>query len=180
MKENRTWYLFSYKVPPEPSTLRVRIWRNLKALGVLYIQQSVCIVPKTLEVEQKLAKIKMLIDDHAGEAFIIEIKKFAHYSECELIELFHVQRTSEYNELLENCRLFLQELKNKEASHDLNIEESEIKLNRLKRCYRKMMKKDYFKHSLLRDAKGCLQKCEEQLTVYIEMMYESKGATYTS
>ncbi|WP_313431152.1 hypothetical protein [Siminovitchia terrae] len=45
---NTKWIVLSYKVPIEPSTILVRVWENLKALGVTYLQQSVCIGPDTM------------------------------------------------------------------------------------------------------------------------------------
>ncbi|MDN4075807.1 Chromate resistance protein ChrB [Fictibacillus terranigra] len=165
MEDNRTWYLFSYKVSAEPSTLRVRIWRNLKALGVLYIQQSVCLVPKTPDIEKKLTKLRTLIDEHRGASFIAEVEKFSHYSQQELIQLFTAQRAAEYEELLESCTRFLKRM-NDESQNDSrfgDIEENEMELLRLKRWHRKIMKRDYFKNELSFHSKECLKRCEEKL-----------------
>ncbi|MCK6255802.1 hypothetical protein LCY76_04190 [Fictibacillus sp. KIGAM418] len=179
MEENRTWYLFSYKVPAEPSTLRVRIWRNLKALGVLYIQQSVCLVPKTPDIENKLARLRTLIGEHHGESFMVEIVQFSHYSQQELIQLFNAQRAMEYEELLESCSRFLQSIKDEiQTGQDQfgDIEENEMELMRLKRWYRKIMKRDYFKHELSLHSKECLKRCEEKLYSFSEAVYELEGA----
>lgn len=179
MEENRTWYLFSYKVPIEPSTLRVRIWRNLKALGVLYVQQSVCLVPKTPEVELKLSKLKMLIAEHRGDSFMVEIMQFAHYSQDELIRLINEQREKEYNELLEHCEQFIEKLNTvslKQNDKFYKIEENETELMRLKRLQRKIMKRDYFKHELSRQSKDCLLRCEEKLYSFSEDVYQLEGA----
>ncbi|SDN36035.1 hypothetical protein SAMN04488137_4163 [Fictibacillus solisalsi] len=176
MEEGRMWYLFSYKVPVEPSTLRVRIWRNLKALGVLYIQQSVCLVPKVGDIGNKLAKLHTLIKDHGGESFMMEILKFSDYSEEELIKLFNKQRTKEYNDWLESCRYFGQEMHRKANNIVyLNIDESEMELMRLKRQLRKILKKDYFDHELSFQAKAYLKQCEEDLYSLAEAVYKLEG-----
>lgn len=45
----------------------VRVWRNLKTIGVHYIQQSVCICPDTVEFREKLKKLELLIVQNSGE-----------------------------------------------------------------------------------------------------------------
>lgn len=54
---NTKWIVLSYKVPIEPSTIRVRVWENLKALGVTHLQQFVCIGPDTIDVCKKLNRL---------------------------------------------------------------------------------------------------------------------------
>ena len=34
-----------YRIPSEPASKRVAIWRDLKRTGALYLQQCVCILP---------------------------------------------------------------------------------------------------------------------------------------
>ena len=34
------WLLLVYRVPPEPSRLRAAVWRRLKSLGAIYLQNS--------------------------------------------------------------------------------------------------------------------------------------------
>ncbi|KSU84035.1 hypothetical protein GA0061096_0044 [Fictibacillus enclensis] len=177
MEESRKWYLFSYKVPVEPSTLRVRIWRNLKALGVLYIQQSVCLVPKVGDIGNKLTKLHTLIKDHGGESFMMEILKFSDYSEEELIKMFNEQRSKEYHDWLESCRHFGQDMDREAANSSAyyNIDESEMELMRLKRQLRKILKRDYFNYELSFHAKACLKQCEENLYSLAEAEYKLEG-----
>ncbi|MDN4527019.1 Chromate resistance protein ChrB [Fictibacillus fluitans] len=175
MEESRMWYLFSYKVPVEPSTLRVRVWRNLKTLGVLYIQQSVCLVPKMGDVGNKLNKLHTLIKDHGGESFMIEILKFSHYSEEELIKLFNEQIAKEYHNWLESCTHYGQDI-NRQADNFFNIDDSEMELMRLKRQLRKILKRDFFNHELSFQAKACLKKCEEELYSQADAADKLEGA----
>src|SRR3989304_5543228 len=45
----QTWLLLIVSVPPEPSSLRVRIWRKLQALGAVALKNSVYLLPFTPE-----------------------------------------------------------------------------------------------------------------------------------
>lgn len=43
--DGSAWLLLVYRVPGEPSRVRVGVWRELKRLGGLYLQSACCILP---------------------------------------------------------------------------------------------------------------------------------------
>ena len=43
------WLVLLVSVPPHPSSLRVRVWRKLRALGAVALKKSVYILPFTPE-----------------------------------------------------------------------------------------------------------------------------------
>ena len=57
-----TWILLTYKVPPEPAARRVALWRKLKSMGAVYLQNGVCLLPETRE---HMRQLKMLENDAA-------------------------------------------------------------------------------------------------------------------
>src|SRR3546814_19041894 len=66
------WLLLTYKVPPEPAARRIAIWRRLKGMGAIYLQNGVCLLPKT---DDHVRRLKMLENDVAeakGESVILE------------------------------------------------------------------------------------------------------------
>ena len=46
-RSRHSYLLLIYQVPTQPSAARVAVWRELKRLGALYLQQSVCVMPLT-------------------------------------------------------------------------------------------------------------------------------------
>jgi hypothetical protein len=178
LDKDYSWIVFSYKVPNEPSTIRVRVWRTLKALGVVYIQQSVCVAPETAEVTKKIQSIKKLIESSEGEALYLEVNKFTAGTEEQLFELFNKQRIAEYEELLEGCKNFLNEIetetrKGKFTYHE--VEENEAELSKLKRWHKKIMKRDFFSCPNSLKAKQLLDECEQTFGEFIESVYASEG-----
>src|SRR5260370_23939051 len=72
------WLLLIYKVPPEPASKRVALWRRLKSMGAVYLQNGVCLLPKT---DDHARRLKMLANDIAemgGEAVILETAALDH------------------------------------------------------------------------------------------------------
>ena len=53
-----TWLMLIYKVPTEPNRKRLAIWRKIKSLGAVYLQNGVCVLPP--------------IDDHKRQLKILE------------------------------------------------------------------------------------------------------------
>src|ERR1700738_2900994 len=96
-----SWRVLIYRVPTEPASKRVAVWRDLKRLGALYLQQCACIFPDipgvTDEVNQVAAKIPAL----GGETFLLDVPKLQPEDEARIIEAFRSQRTSEYAEIIE-------------------------------------------------------------------------------
>lgn len=175
---NHSWIVLSYKVPSEPSTVRVGIWRNLKALGVVYIQQSVCVAPDTVEVRKKLLQIKRTIDLNDGEALFLDVVQFAEPTEKQLIQMFNQQRTKEYEEFLDGCESFLKEMETESQKRNYTfheVEENEADLGKLKRWFRKILKRDFFQSDLATQAKSQLDLCETTLAEFTNEVYRSEG-----
>lgn len=178
MNRDHDWIVLSYKVPSEPSTIRVRVWRTLKALGVVYIQQSVCVAPDTAEVKKKIQSLKKLIESNEGEALLLEVSKFSAVTEEELTEIFNKQRVAEYEEFLEGCNNFLHEIetetrKGKFTYHE--VEENEAELGKLRRWYKKIAKRDFFSCANSMQAKQKLDECEQKFGIFIETVYSTEG-----
>ena len=44
-REQVSWLLLIYRVPSEPTRLRAAVWRRLKSLGAIYLQNSAAALP---------------------------------------------------------------------------------------------------------------------------------------
>jgi len=174
----RGWVIFAYKVPTEPSSARVKVWRNLKTLGVHYIQQSVCICPNTEYTLKKLLKLKLFILESGGEVSLIEVDKLSTKSEEEIISEFNKERSLEYKELIEECENFLDEI-NKETQHSnfnfREIEENEVELRRLRNWIVKIKKRDFFQCESQDEAIDNFENCKIMLEKFTEEVYKNEG-----
>ncbi|GAY10922.1 Chromate resistance protein ChrB [Pseudonocardia sp. N23] len=52
---NPGWLVLIYRVPSEPTRLRATVWRRLKGLGAIYVQNSVAALPEGPAAERALA-----------------------------------------------------------------------------------------------------------------------------
>jgi hypothetical protein len=67
-----TWLLFLYKVPHEPSSRRVFVWRKLKRLGAVLLHDSAWALPMTAHSLKQLQILAVEITDIGGESLLWE------------------------------------------------------------------------------------------------------------
>ncbi|MFU1794415.1 Chromate resistance protein ChrB [Paenibacillus azoreducens] len=88
------------------------------------------------------------------------------------------QRDKEYDEFLEGCNLFLNELENETQKGNFTyheVEENEADLMKLKRWFRKIEKRDFFKSAHAPLARNQLDHCEIKLAHITDQVYRSEG-----
>lgn len=172
--EKNEWIVINYTLPREPSRMRVSIWRRLKKIGAVNIQQSMWILPLTDENYNFLIKIKDDVSQNNGEAFVMK-SSVDEESKKIIIERFNASRDEEYRELLEQCDDFFKEI-NKEIVREnftfAEIEENEEELNKLREWYKKILNRDFFKAPLQEKSKTTLLKCAEVLEEFCNKVYE--------
>ena len=65
------WLLLIYRVPSEPSRLRSTVWRRIKSLGAIYLQNSAAALPASVGTERALRKLRSEILDMGGTAVLM-------------------------------------------------------------------------------------------------------------
>lgn len=166
---NIQWLLFTYKVPAEPTSKRIAIWRRLKGMGAVYIQGGVCLLPKT---DDHLRRLKMLENDVVkakGESVILETIALDAQQEEKVIDRFKADRDDAYEEFIDKCDDFDRDVaKEVEAGHFTyaELEENDVDLKKLQGWLEKIMRLDFYGASLGAEAKKRLGQCETILEAY--------------
>ena len=106
----KAWLLLTYKVPPEPAKKRIALWRKIKGLGAVYLQNGICVLPKTDDHVRRLKMIENEIAEMEGEAVLLETVGLDSAQEEKLIARFDVDRNEAYQEFLEQCAGFEAEI----------------------------------------------------------------------
>ncbi|HZA11475.1 Chromate resistance protein ChrB [Mycobacterium sp.] len=68
--ETGTWVLLSYRIPREPSTPRITIWRKLKRLGVAQISDGLVALPADARTREHLEWIADEVTESGGTAML--------------------------------------------------------------------------------------------------------------
>ena len=97
----RTWLLLAYKVPREPSAGRVYVWRKLKRLGALPLQDAVWVLPATAPCREQMRWLAAEVEEMEGEATLWEARLTMDGQEDEVVGQFVAQAEAAYREILD-------------------------------------------------------------------------------
>ena len=89
----------SYRLPREPSTPRITLWRRLKRLGVVQVSDGVVALPLDARTKEQLEWAAEHVVDHGGEASLWVARPAAADQERALAARICAQRAAEYREV---------------------------------------------------------------------------------
>ena len=70
MAGKHPWVLLAYRLPREPSTPRISVWRRLRQLGAVQLGDGLVALPLTDDTREQLEWLAQFVDDAAGEASV--------------------------------------------------------------------------------------------------------------
>lgn len=170
------WLLLTYKVPAEPTSKRMALWRRLKALGAVYLQNGVCLLPKTDDHVRKLKVLENDIASMEGECVLLETIALDRLQEDKVIARFKADRNDQYRELLGRCQDFEAEIAKEIAIRKFTyaeLDEEETDLKKLQTWFEKIRKLDFYDAPLAATAAERLKQCEALLDSYAKQVYDA-------
>lgn len=173
------WLVLVYRVPSEPASRRVAVWRELKRLGALYLQQCVCILPRIDGVAAEIERITRKIGDLDGEFTLFEVPKLRAADEARTIEAFRALRNKEYAEIVEECETkFVKEIEFERFRENYTFEEAEEiqqDLEKIRRWFAVIRERDWFGADGAAGVATWLDRCAELLAGFEEEVYRRAG-----
>jgi ChrB-like protein len=174
------WRVLIYRVPTEPASKRVAVWRDLKRLGALYLQQCACIFPDIPGVSDEVNQVAAKIPALGGETFLLEVPKLQPEDEARIIEAFRAQRASEYAEIIEECETkFVKEIEFERFRQNYTFEEAEEieqDLDKIRRWFDRVRERDWFKADRRDEVETWLARCQGLLARFEEEVYRRNGS----
>ncbi|MGA5899269.1 Chromate resistance protein ChrB [Streptomyces venetus] len=128
------WVLLSYRLPREPSTPRITVWRKLKRLGVAQISDGLIALPADARTREQLEWIAEEVTDFGGSATLWIARPAALAEERRLAQAMADARAAEYDQVRAQAE---------QARHQEN-DERQRTLRRLRAELRRINRRDYF------------------------------------
>lgn len=95
-----TWLLLHYKLPNQPSALRVYIWRKLKRLGAILLHEAIWVLPETSRTAEQVQWLTTEIQEMKGNAYYWRASTLLAEQERSLVRQFNEQVDMIYSDLL--------------------------------------------------------------------------------
>jgi len=171
------WLLLTYKVPPEPGARRVALWRRVKAMGAVYLQNGVCLLPKSDAHVRQLKMIENEVAEMDGEAVILETVALDKSQEEKVVDRFKADRDEQYREFLGRCAGFEKEIAKEFSINKFTyaeLEEEDTDLKKLQGWLEKIKKLDFYGATLAAEAEERLKACEALLESYAQRVFEAQ------
>jgi hypothetical protein len=170
------WLVLVYKIPAEPTRLRAGVWRKIKGMGAIYLQNSVAALPASTSAERALRLLRNEIVEMGGTASLLDAGVLAGGAEME--DQFNAARDDEYEEIVDRCEDFLGQIeKEYQAEHFTyaELEENDEDLVKLRNWFAKVEARDVLGASGKAAAAAALERCAKVLDEYAGRVYAEEG-----
>jgi hypothetical protein len=164
------WLILIYHLPREPSRHRVAVWRKLKTLGAIYLQDGVAVLPEDAVTREQFEWLQLRVREAGGEASLWEALPNTVAEDRFLVEQFRASREAVYKRLVENA----DRLRRKAALGSdtaLLLEE----LGKMEREFRAERRRDYFRSPLRNEAAAVLREVRQVLKSGVEKERSGKA-----
>lgn len=96
----KTWLLLIHRIPREPTAGRVFVWRKLKQLGAIALQDAVWVLPQTPRTQEQFQWLAAEITELQGEAMLWEADQLYATDPESLRRQFVEPVEAEYREIM--------------------------------------------------------------------------------
>ena len=95
------WVLLAYRLPREPSTPRIALWRKLRQLGVVQLIDGLVALPRTPETREQLEWLAESVAEAGGGASVWLAQPAAAAEGRTLVATCNAARAEEYRVVLD-------------------------------------------------------------------------------
>jgi hypothetical protein len=170
------WLLLVYKIPAEPTRLRAGVWRKIRGLGAIYLQNSVAALPSSSAAERSLRLLRNEIVEMGGTAYLLESEALS--GQAEISAAFNAARDDEYEEIVDKCEDFLGQVEKEYTANHFTyaeLEENDEDLVKLRNWFAKVQARDVLGASGAEAVRTALGRCEHKLDEYAARVYAEEG-----
>lgn len=173
------WLLFLSQLPANPSSLRVNVWRKLRAAGAMGLQNGVWVLPNVPEQVRFLGDLLASIQNQGASGQIFGVVPLNAAMEQDILGRFRADREEEYAEFEERSQEFLAEIKKETAKQKFTfaeLEENEQDLQRLASWLEKIKKRDFLSGEKAQHAVETLETCRNSFEAFSSAVYDRQSS----
>ena len=174
MQHEVPWLFALVQIPAEPSRHRVAVWRELKRAGAVTIAQGAWALPDTTQSRAALNRAGGLASEGGGHVAVFAADPQNDAARSVVADLYRNARVEEWREFDADCAKFEAEIASEIAKQKFTfaeLEEEEQSLDRLRRWYRDLKRRDVLGLAEAEASAQQLRACESALEHFAELVY---------
>jgi hypothetical protein len=176
---NEAWLVLAYTLPAEPSRMRVSIWRRLRKLGAVYLDEGVWVLPNSEEMAGALKIVVREIENFGGTAAAFVSSDFEGSQAGRMRARFLAARDEEYAELQGQCQRFMVHVEHATETERYTfaeIDELEEELAKLERWLGEIRSRDAFGSPQAQVCAEAIEKGRAALVHFTDRAYSVSGS----
>lgn len=172
------WLLLIYRVPQDPPGRRTYVWRQLRQLGAVYLQQAAAILPERPQLRMALDALGQRIRDYGGEVSLLATVSPDRAWEDDLRARFNQARDAEYAEIVDNVERFEDEIRRERCKGRFTfaqLEDVEADWEKLQRWSDRVRTRDFFEAAGRAGAEAALARGQAELESFTNEVSTREG-----
>lgn len=174
------WQVLIYRLPTHPSRTRVAVWRELRRLGALPLQQSVVAVPEMAGLADQLDATEARIAAEGGLSYRYRLTGLTPEQDARLTHEWNQVREHEYAEIIEECETkFRREIEFELFRGNLTgseAEEIEADLEKIRAWFARVAARDCFGAANKATAVAAIDASQRLLDDFVEQVFDAEAA----
>jgi hypothetical protein len=173
--QNIDWVLVLPQIPSEPSRHRVAVWRQLRKAGAVPVSSGVWALPAGPAFRADLDRAGELCRKGGGTFAVIDAAPRDEATAALIRDTFAAVRLDEWAEFMADCGKFDAEIAKEISKRKFTfaeLEEEEQSLERLRRWFRDLKKRDVLELPEAKAADAKLRDCAAVLDGYAEQVFQ--------
>ncbi len=168
LKSRYKWILLVHQLPPNPTNLRVRIWRKLQKLGAVAIKNSVYILPAREKTHEDFQWLKQEIETAGGEASVFRADSVEGATDDEIVAAFRKARDEEFASISAELESLTGAIRQQARGKHLSagrLSAYETELDKLHAELERIAANDFFAATGRASAFSAYERCQKGLSV---------------
>ncbi|MGH7519152.1 MAG: Chromate resistance protein ChrB [Gemmatimonadales bacterium] len=174
-----SWVVLSYRLPREPSRLRLAAWRRLKRLAAALLHDALWVLPADARTHEAFEWLAEEIGEAGGTVLTFEAQSFGAAQDAAMVAAFTAEADARYGELAESARAIHRVWARRRPSDTARLQQVRRQLAGLERALRLERRRDYFRARGRSDAEAAIRTARDLLERRLQAAspLEWKGAS---
>ncbi len=138
------WLLCSYRLPREPSRLRLAVWRRLKRVGAVMVHDGLWVLPTDAKTRENFEWLAEEIEERGGSVLLWEARSLPRGQDSTVVLKFRAEAEARYASIAQAANKVARGEKRRRSSA-ASIEKTMQQLRGLERALRLERRRDYFR-----------------------------------